>query len=259
MKRGAHDAIGVHLELHRDRGPVLMRHEAAGVARQRMRQHRLDRAGDVDARPTPIGLTVEWPARPHVGGDIGDVYPQADPAVLAPGRDRVVEVGGRLRVDRQRRQRGEVDPVGADRRLARVLLDRLRKASPEPAVHHDRLHDVARDLGVAERADHARAALATAHEHHRTGARVARLLRRDRHLAAPLEQRRGGQEPALLDEHADDRPVDPAPPLVGRHSILSTSASTATGIASSCIVRGRSRAFSSGMIPVREMFSPLGR
>ena len=41
-------------------------------------------------------------------------------------------------------------------------------------------------------------------------------------LAAALEQRRGGQEPALLDEHADDRPVDPAPALAGRHSIFSS-------------------------------------
>ncbi len=260
MERRAHDAIRLHLELDGHCVAVLVRHEAAGLVGQRGRQHRLDGAGDVDARATPVGLGLDRRARPHVRAHVRDVNPQPRAAVLAPGGDRVVVVARRRRVDRERRKIGQVAALGRDGLSARVVLDGAREAATEAAVDHDRLHHVARPLRVAQLPDDARATLAATDEHHRPRSCPRGVLRRDGDPAAALEERRGRQEAPTLYEDAHHRPVDPAAAAVGRgHSVFSTSVSSAIGSASSRRVRGLSRAFTSGLMPVSEMFSPLGR
>ena len=96
------------LDLRRHRQPLDPRRQAAGLAAERVRQHRLDRAGDVGAVGAPARLDVERRARPHVGGDVGDVDPDPGPVALALGGDGVVEVAGGGRVDGEGRERGEV-------------------------------------------------------------------------------------------------------------------------------------------------------
>ena len=196
VERRAHHALGLHLELHRDRAPVLVRHEAAGLVRQRLRQHRLDRARDVDARAAPVGLGLERRARPHVGGHVGDVDPEADAAVLALGRDRVVEVARRHRVDRERGQRGEVEPVGrrpaACARPPRPRCGKLRRSPRSTMIASITSRATSGSpSGRITRGPRLPPPTSTIEP----GRAPPRLLRRDRHPAAALEQRRGGQEP----------------------------------------------------------------
>ena len=92
------------LDLGGHRQPLDPGGEAAGVAAERVRQHRLDRAGDVGAVGAPPRLEVERRARPHVGGDVGDVDPDPGAVALALGGDGVVEVAGGGRVDGEGRR-----------------------------------------------------------------------------------------------------------------------------------------------------------
>ncbi len=143
----------VELELDRDREPVLVGHERARAVGEHLGQHRLDRAGHVDARGAPERLAVDGGARLHVVRDVGDVHPHPHGAVGEHlGGDRVVEVARGRRVDRERRQRAQVQPAGClllGRALgggARLALDVRLEAPPQPAVEQHRLHDVARHV-----------------------------------------------------------------------------------------------------------------
>ena len=115
------------LDLRRHRQPLDPRRQAAGVAGERVRQHRLDRAGHVGAVGAPPRLEVERRARLHVGGDVGDVDPDAGAVALALGGDGVVEVARGGRVDGEGGERGEVAA------RARIALGGLRRPrSPRP-------------------------------------------------------------------------------------------------------------------------------
>ena len=117
VERAAANPRAFEHELGRDREAVLPGHKRARPVRERLGQHRLDRARDVHAGPAPVGLAVEQRARPHVFGHVGDVDPHPPRAIpLVRGRDRIVEVTGGDRVDRERRQRAQIAPIGRGRR-----------------------------------------------------------------------------------------------------------------------------------------------
>ena len=117
-----------HVHLHRHGQLVLARPQRAGAVGQRLGQHRLHRAGHVDAGAAAEGLGVDRAAGAHVGGHVGDVHPQAHEAVVALGRDGVVEVLGVVGIDRER---GQLAQVGAAPRRARA---RRRPPRPPPCA-----------------------------------------------------------------------------------------------------------------------------
>ena len=107
---------GVRRELadHRLHQAVLGLDERAQSARQRVREHRDDRADEVGGIAAFAGLDVEGRTRLHVGGDVGDVDAHADVAVRhALHGQGVVEVLRVVRVDGDRRDRAEVLAAGA--------------------------------------------------------------------------------------------------------------------------------------------------
>ncbi len=250
------------LHLDRDRELVLAGAQRAGLVGQHLRQHRLDGTGHIDARGAPQRLALEWAARAHVGGHVGDVHPEPHVAVLAARRDGVVEVPGVVGVDREGRQVGQVHAgVGRVGVLGRALGLRrggARVAAAQPAVEHQPLEHVARDVRPPQPAHNARAALARAHQHQVALAGAAALDRRARPLA---EQRLGDQEAAALLEHGDEWLVE-APGRAAAdgcaHS-LPARTSSATGSASSRLVFGLSKAFTCGLSPRVEIVSPPGR
>ena len=211
---GAHHGRPVEVELDRDREPVLMRDQRAGVVGERLGQHRLDLAGDVHARRAPERLPVDGRAGRHVRGDVGDVHPDADRAALEPlGADRVVVVACGRRVDRERRQIAQVaaggvvaHPLGGGTRLT---LDLRVEAAPQAAVEHQRLEHVARDVRAADPPQHAPVAGARAgrrdqHEVAGAGVRI-RFRPVDVHPPPAGEEGLGGEEAAAPLEHRDDR------------------------------------------------------
>ena len=130
VERGLDDLRPADLHLDRHREAVLERHERARLVRQRLGQHRLDPAGDVDARRAPVGLALDERARLDERAHVGDVHPHAPrvrPELL--GRDRVVEVLRRRRVDRERRQVAQVAPR---RDLLAAALGRLARLRARP-------------------------------------------------------------------------------------------------------------------------------
>ncbi len=199
------------VELDGHRRALLQRHERAGLVGQRLGQHRLHAPGDVDARPAPRRLAVDERARPHVGADVGDVHPDPGGAVVeALGGDRVVEVARGDRIDRERRQVGEVaaGDLLVDAVVARLLGGALHggiEAPPQPAVEHERLEHVgghvrapeaAQDLGVA-------AGARGRPDQHEVADRDARVAVED-HAAARREERLGDEKaPALVDRRDD--------------------------------------------------------
>ena len=136
------------LELDRDRQPVLARHERARPVRQCLGQHRLDQPRHVDGVRAPERLAVQRRAGPHVRRHVGDVHPDAHRAVgQFLGRDRVVEVARGRRVDRERREVAEVTAAGAvGLGHTRLALHQRIEAAPQPALEHQRVEHVARDV-----------------------------------------------------------------------------------------------------------------
>ena len=85
------------LDLGGDREPVLIGNEAAGVAREDLRQHRRDPPRHVGGVGSAAGLLLESAARANVRGDVGDVDPEAKAALRPRRGHRVVEVVGARR------------------------------------------------------------------------------------------------------------------------------------------------------------------
>ncbi len=128
----------VERDLDRHAAPLDVRAQAAEVARERVRQHRLDRAGHVDRERALRRVPVERRAGRHVRGHVGDVHPRAQPVALALDADRVVEVLRALGVDRVRGQAAEVDAAGVH--VARVGLGRHgRRRAPHLEVPEEPL------------------------------------------------------------------------------------------------------------------------
>ena len=148
VERAAADAGAVEHEFGRDGKAILPGDERARAPRECFGQHRLDRAGDVDARPAPIGLAIQQRARANVGGHVGDVHPYpARSVVVDRGRDRIIEVPRGHRVDGERRQRAQIAtigrPLGAVPRgergrghLASLVLDGGIEPAPQSPVDH---------------------------------------------------------------------------------------------------------------------------
>ena len=181
-------------------------------------------------------------------------------AVLAARRDGVVEVPGVVGIYREGRQGGQVHAG-----VGRVGLVRLglrfggpRVAAAQAAIEHQALEHVARDVGASKPAQHPRAALARADQHEVALPRPAAL---DGGARALPEQRLGDQEAAALLEHRHERLVE-APGRAAAdgcaHS-LPASTSSATGSASSRLVRGLSNALTCGFSPRVEIVLPPGR
>ncbi len=142
------------LDLGRHRQPLDPRRQAAGLAGERVRQHRLDRAGDVGAVAAPPRLLVEQRARLDVGGDVGDVDPDPGAVALALGGDGVVEVARGGGVDGEGRKRGEVAPRPAFalrplRRFPRFPLDRRPEAAEAELLPQQLLDRLPRRLAAA--------------------------------------------------------------------------------------------------------------
>ena len=101
----------VELQERREDQPVDARIERAEAVREPLREHRQHAAGEVDRRPARARLVVEDAALRDVVGDVGDVH--ADPVARRRllDLDRVVEVLGRLAVDRHDAPVPEVAPA----------------------------------------------------------------------------------------------------------------------------------------------------
>ncbi len=205
----ASDDGAVQLQLDRDREPVDVRPQRAGVVREPLRQHRLDLAGHVDGGRALERLAVDQVAGADVSGDVGDVDP--DPPALLPQRlhrDRVVEVLRRRRVDREGRQLAQVAAaVDLDRpRIARGPLDGRVEAALEAAVEHQRLEHVGGDVGPAEPAHDLRVSLAAAvadPQQHEVAVVAGAIAVDDRPRAA-AEERLADHEAAALLEDRDE-------------------------------------------------------
>ena len=173
VKRGAAHRRALELQLDGDGQPILARHQRARAVGQRLRQHRLDQAGDVDAVGAPERLAVDGSAGADERGDVGDVDPHAYGAVVELlGRDRVVEVLRRRRIDGERRQVAEV-ACGSRRPGS------LRPRSAPRAPPADRSGAAARGRASAPRARRAR----------RRGGRAAARPCRARHACRPAARR----------------------------------------------------------------------
>ena len=159
----------VHFHLHGHGELVLARTQRARTVGERLGQHRLDRAGHVDAGAAAHCLALERPAGAQVRGHVGDVHPGPYVAVLSAGGDRVIEVLGVARVDRERGECGEIHAgigrVGLVDGVIGLRGGRPRVGAVEPAVQHQPLEHVACPPRAAQPPHHPRAALAGAHEH----------------------------------------------------------------------------------------------
>src|SRR6478735_2094200 len=141
--RADHGAVEARLAVRRDLNgdaePVLMRSQRAEVVGEVVRQHRRDLARHVRREGAARRALVERRSRRHEERDVRDVHPRADAVVLAPKRERVVEVLRGVRIDRVGQQVAQVDPVRDLRfRIGRsVRLERLsRTALDEQRLEH---------------------------------------------------------------------------------------------------------------------------
>ncbi len=173
----------VQRELDGDAEPVDVRPQRAELLGQFGRQHRRDEARHVDREGSLGGASVERRGRADEPRDVRNVHERA---VLLDGQ-RVVEVLGRVGVDREREPIAQVDPTfRVDRRwIVGLEAAQLPLLDQQPFQH---------DLDRARRPKHAldpRATAALAHD-----GQVARPA-----LGAAVEQqRRARHEIRLADE-----------------------------------------------------------
>ena len=109
------------LELDGHRQTVGAGHQRAGVAGERVREHRLDRPGDVDAGGPAPGLAVQRAALGDVGADVGDVHPD-------PVQRRPPTVSAEIASSKSRALAGSIVKVASERRSRRSPGD--REAAP---------------------------------------------------------------------------------------------------------------------------------
>ena len=201
-------AVRRYPHLHRHRQALDPRCEAAGVAREREREHRLDGPRHIHAVPAGVGLDLQGRAGTDMRGDVRDVDPQANTVTVGLRRDRVVEVPCGRGVDRERIEGGQVTPAGrivrtgGVRRQGRLQLDGLREPALEPRLPDHRPHDVRRPLGRAQLERCAVTTCTGLDQHHRAGgARAAGKWE----LRARVEERLDNAGLAALADHADER------------------------------------------------------
>src|SRR5262249_44305649 len=179
------------------------------------------------------------------------------------GGDRIVEVAGVDRVDREGGELAEiaaflkeVGPVPVFR-FGRFLFDAIREAAAQALVEHEGLEHVARDVRLPDLADHPGAGLAAADQDDVADPAVALGAARQRDALAAIEQRLGHHQPAALGEHADDG-IDRTP-WRPAHFSRCRSTSSAIGSASSLAVFGLSTALTCALMPSFGSGSPSGR
>ncbi len=123
-------------ELDGDALARLPRHQAAEVAAQRRRQHRLGEQRQVQARGAAPRLALDLAVVVHEVRDVGDVHVGAVPVALARDRDGVVEVARGVRVDGEGRERREVAAAVVRARGARAHRGRLLQHGVGEALAH---------------------------------------------------------------------------------------------------------------------------
>src|SRR6185503_4974325 len=207
--RGARRAVGPDAQLDADDAAHLARAQAAGVGGELEREHRLDRAGHVDAAGAPRRLRVERTARLDETGDVRDVHPHAMAVAIRLDADRVVEVACRRRVDGDRLEREEIGALAVRlaraRRAAGLPQRGLRPLPREAALQQQRTEHVLDVVGRAQPLDDARTATGPLHDHE-----LARLHRLpgaspQRELLALVEERlRNEKAPAALHDARDE-------------------------------------------------------
>ena len=176
--------------------------------------------------------------------DVGDVHPDPHAVAFAADGDRVVEVLGRLRVDRERGQIPEVDApfhVGTRRVVGLELAAGARL--DQQAFEHGA--DVGR---LAEDPLEARAAAPGAHDGEVARVGVAEAVPVDRDRQPRREIRLADDELAPAGDLEDDE---------GQCAVLPARAASPTESTSSS-GPGRSVARTSGRTPIREMSTPAG-
>ena len=110
-------------QVHREAGAVLARAQRAQAVGQRLRQHRQHPVGEVDRVGAPPGFQVQRIAGAHVVGDVRDRHDQMPAAGIGRvgiglGVHRIVEVARVRAVDRDQRQRAQVDALAQRHRRA---------------------------------------------------------------------------------------------------------------------------------------------
>ena len=219
------------LELDRHRRPIRSRQQRAGVAREAVRQHRLDRAR---ARTrwslagAPRGPASEpsgtCARRRRCGPTRASCRPRARSAEIASSKSRAL-AGSIVKVGSSRRSRRRCPrrPTACAADAGLVLDGRIERAA-QAAVEHQRLDHVARDLRTPEQTHDSRRRPARAEPHQREVARAripARTVRsagraqHDASRAAPArrlallggEQRLRRQKASAALEHRDERPA----------------------------------------------------
>ncbi len=246
-------AVGADAQLDGHHPPHLAGAQAAGARRELERQHRLHRAGHVDAAGAPPRLVVESATGLHVAGDVGDVHPGANAVAVRLDADRVVEVPGRRRIDRDRLELEQVvaSPVllALLGRAAGLAQRRLRPARGEPALEQQCAQDVPDVIGRAQALDDPSAAAGVLDDDElarldgQTGAAPEREL-----LALVEERLRDEEAPPALDGARDE----PRPALLVVHRGILRATDTA-------VTRRRVFTVTSGCTPRPCRLRPFGR
>src|SRR6185437_4974550 len=273
VERRRDDLRPRELHLHGHGRAVEPGAQRARVAGERVRQHRRDRAGGVDAGGALARLAVQARIEPHMRGDVRDVDPHADARPLDHlGGDRVVEVLRARRIDRERGEVAQVAPRAALAhhaltRLGGFAFRRLGELAPQAALEQQRLDHLAGDVGAADPAQHlgggaparrrdqrdvalARAAAGVARG---TDDEPARALAPVLGALARLEQGVSDEEAPAPAQHRDQRLARP-----GRaHPAFARSVSRA--ISSPCFSSTPFATFTSGVMPAPCLTPPPPR
>jgi hypothetical protein len=206
--RRARTAVRGEDDLRGDDESLRARGEAAGVVRERRRQHRLDGPGDVGAVGASQRLRLERRARTNVSADVGDMDPEANLVALSAGRDRVVEIVGARRVDREGREAAEVAPAviglsGVGGSAIRGRRERSVEAALEASLDDQGRGHVGGPFGAAESAQRSGTAGVPFGEHHVAGPNPDRATG-ETGLRPALEQRLADEESPAPADHPDE-------------------------------------------------------
>ena len=209
-------AIDLHVADHAQAVDLgIQRTDSVG---QRLRQHRHDETGEIDRGGTQVGFLVEHAAGLHIVRDVGNGDDQTEALCVRLGIDRIVEVARILTVDRDQRQRTQVDaPLDFGGQHLRIDLgglagDRLGPGIGQVVAGDRHLDDDRRGQALAEYgedAPHRSAVLGRRiadlgdHDLPRAGALVIAWPDQDVLVDAPVVRCDQGQ--AVLDDDAPDQ------------------------------------------------------
>ena len=156
VEGGAHDVGAVEVELDGDREAVLVRARAsrrrwraprAASARPCPARRRWSRAGRPRGRPPSRAARAR--RRRRCGPRRASTPPSSRSALIASSKSRAVG-GSIVNVGRSRRSLRGTSRAARSAAAARLALDERVEAPAQPAVEHQRLEHVARDVRAAE-------------------------------------------------------------------------------------------------------------